>query len=146
MDNDADKSVRHGFSIAAVLLLTAVVAIALASVQTMVMELDKLEQTGQTQYYNRGYQTRSPYQESLDELGMRSFGGAIIGLFVGVVVGVGRPRPFFGVLFGIPFGAITGGVSGGVLIAPCNLPLVAIGSAVLILLGLMVRKFSHRPE
>ena len=68
-----------------------------------------------------------------------------IGLFVGVTIALRRRRWGFGlalaVLVGIPAGAAT-----AVLLAePHNLSVVLVGSAVLVLFGVVVRKLSHIP-
>ena len=70
--------------------------------------------------------------------------GCMIGLLVGIGIGATRPRPVLGVLLGILVGGFVGGVAGGVLTQPENLPVAAIGSAVLLLLGGVVYLFSSR--
>ena len=70
----------------------------------------------------------------------------MIGLLVGIGIGASRPRPVAGVLLGIFVGGGVGAFAGAVLAEPRNLPVAAIGSALLVLLGVAVRVFSSRPH
>ncbi len=83
-------------------------------------------------------------QERREEAGLRALGGAMVGLLVGIGIGVTRPRPVLAVLLGVPVGGFVGGVAGGVLAQPENLPVVGIGSALLLLLGGVIYLLSSR--
>jgi hypothetical protein len=65
---------------------------------------------------------------------------------VGIGIGASRPRPVAGVVLGIFAGGFVGAFAGAVLAEPKNLPVAAIGSALLVLLGVVVRTFSARPQ
>ena len=117
-------SQRSTFSLASILLFTAVIAIFLAAARTVYDHCT---------------------QPELKQLDFLCGCDAAIGLIVGVWFGAMQPRPIRGVLVGIPLGFYAGGGAGNLFGAPQNLPLVAIGSAVLVLLGLLVRRYSARP-
>lgn len=136
MDYPAENRPQHGFSVATLLLLTAVVAIGLAAARTVGLQVEKLD--------DRGW--LSPFEQRLDELAWRGAAGALVGMFVGIGVGATRPRPILGVLLAVPIGVLAGALTGAVITDPENVLLVAIGSALLILLGVVVRRFSYRPK
>ena len=117
------KPKRNGFSLASILLLTAVVAIFLAAVRTAMVD-------------------EGPPDPAAD---MRGAGGGIVGLFVGIGIGVTRTRRVLGIGLGILVGWFVGGAAGMLLSQAKTLPLVFIGSAVLIALGVVVRRFSSPP-
>jgi hypothetical protein len=146
MENIPNDTPRHGFSIAAVLLLTAVVAIGMAAAQSVRLELDRLDHTDPPHNYWSSYRQYSPYQSHIDDLNMRAFAGGLIGFFVGLGIGATRPRPVAGALFGLLIGGNVGAFAGSILTEPTNLLVVVIGSVLLIALAAVVRAFSHHPQ
>jgi len=67
----------------------------------------------------------------------------LIGIVVGVAVGLRQLRPTAGVVAGVPTGAIAGAGCGLLLAAHNLLPIVVVGSAVMVLLALVVRLYSR---
>ena len=96
---------QHGFSVATLLLLTAVVAIGAAAVRNLVVAPDVDERLNPA--------SSRAIQASMQEAPVR--------------------------------GMVVGPLAGAVLTDPRNLLLAAIGSAVLLLLGSVVRMLSHHP-
>lgn len=118
----------HGtrFSLASILLLTAIVAVGLAAVQAVVL------------YGNR----MDP-----GEIVAACFFGGAIGAMVGLVIGLKQPRPVAGALIGLVAGAAAGAPAVLLFAHPVNLPVIAFGSVVLIVFALVVRRFSGwRPD
>ncbi len=149
MGNPPNNAPRHGFSVGTLLLLTAVVAIGLAGVRTVVVDsdriaLDAVGRSGTTPTPSGVASIIAQRAQRQEEGRLRAMGGCMIGLLVGIGVGATRPRPVLGVLLGIIVGWFVGGVAGGFLAQPESLPLAAIGSAVLLLLGGVVYLFSSR--
>jgi len=108
---------QRGFSVATILLLTAVVAIFLAALRTVAVE---------------------PSAIPGEQLGLRAISGILIGTFVGLGMGLTRPRRRWGIPLGLLTGWFVGG-AGSLFADPRNLPLAAIGSLLLIVLGVVVR-------
>ena len=77
---------------------------------------------------------------------LRGIAGGMIGLLVGIGIGATRSRPVTGVLLGIFVGGGVGAFAGAILAEPRNLPVALVGSALLVLLGLVVRALSSRPH
>jgi hypothetical protein len=122
------------------LLLTAVVAIGLGGVRTLVVEsdriaLDAVGQSGTTPAPSSVASAIAGWQQRREEAGLRALGGAMVGLLVGIGIGVTRPRPVLATLLGSLVGWFVGGVAAGFLSQPENLPVVGIGSALLLLMG-----------
>jgi len=122
---NADAHRHKGSYVAAIMLLMIVVAIFLAAARNL---LDNpMEDATQKRF-----------------LGFWLLSGAVLGILVGIFVGFAQPRPVRGTLLGIFIGILTG-MAGAVLFThPKNLPLVAVGSLVLVLFGVVVRAFSRR--
>ena len=118
------RAPRRGFSLASLLLLTAVAAILAAAAGSAAVRAKP---------------------DQVDGLVFGAVLGMIVGTGVGVVVGwslLGRLRDAaLGLVIGAPFGAIT-----GVLIAsPQGLPTVVGGSLLLVVVGLVFRFRSDKP-
>jgi len=145
MENPTNNSPQHGFSVATLLLLTAVAAIGLAAAQTTRLQVDRLDRTTPPQYYWAPRQP-SPFEQRVEELALRALAGGLVGMFAGIAVGATRPRPSLGVLLAVPIGRFAGALAGAVFTEPENVPVVAIGSALVVLLGVVVRTFSLRPK
>ena len=71
--------------------------------------------------------------------------GAVIGLVVGVTIALRRRRWLIGLLLALFLGVPVGGAAAVLLAEPRNMPLALVGSALLVLLGVVVRKFSSTP-
>jgi hypothetical protein len=142
-----DNAPLHGFSIATLLLLTVVVAIGAAAMRTLVITSDLADEQLQ-----KGLQSVSPARavqlavQARNEGVLRGIAGGIIGLLVGIYLGATRRRPILGVLLGIVVGGFTGAFAGAVFTEPKNLLVAVVGSALLILLGVVVRGLSRRPH
>jgi hypothetical protein len=145
MENPTNNAPQHGFSVATLLLLTAVIAIGLAAAQTVWQQVDKLDRTAPPRYY-WGPPQPSPFEQRVDELAWRGVGGAIVGLFVGIAVGATRPRPILGVLVALPIGIVWGAIVAAALTEPESVLVVAVGSTLLVLFGLAIRALSRRPK
>jgi hypothetical protein len=145
MENPTNNAPQHGFSVATLLLLTAVVAIGLAASQTIWQQVDKLDRTAPPRYY-WGPRQSSPFEERMEELAWRGVAGAVVGLFVGIAVGATRPRPILGVLLALPVGMCWGGLVGAALTEPESVLVVAVGSTLLILFAVVIRALSRRPK
>ncbi|MEN6451008.1 MAG: hypothetical protein ABFC96_10995 [Thermoguttaceae bacterium] len=152
MENQPDKTIRHGFSIGTLLLLMTIVAIFLAAARTVVVNADRaaadaLGSAGTTPTPSGVASAIAGQQEHQEEAAMRGVAGAVIGLLVGVGIGATRPRPVLGALLGILVGVPTGGVAGGILTQPENAPLALIGPAILLLMGGLIYHLSaHRGD
>ena len=114
----------HTFSLATMLLLTTVVAIFMAAARVFI--------TGQQTI-------------KADEAAWRAIVGAGIGLFVGATIAFRRRRWGFGLALAVLIGPLVGGAAAVLMAEPRNLSVVLVGSAVLVLFGLVVRKLSHTP-
>jgi hypothetical protein len=134
MTNPKTTPPLHGFSVATLLLLTAVVAIGAAAARTIFVASEQTIEEG-------GY-----WSSEVQEAGLRAVAGGMIGLLVGIGIGATRPRPVAGVVLGILVGGCVGAFAGGVLADSRNLPVAAIGSALLLLVGIVVRVLSPRPH
>jgi hypothetical protein len=127
---------RRGFSLASLLLLTAVVAVFLAAICTLRLHQDA--EASQPQ----GYAGPNPYEALAVVAGM---GGMLVGLFVGLVIGAGQLRPLWGICLGVFVGMITGTASGVLLAAPGKMLPILVGSLLIVLFGAVVRRYSGRP-
>ena len=145
MEHSTNDPYRHGFSVATLLLLVAVAAIALAAARTTSRQVDQLDRTRLPSGYWAPAQP-SPFEKQVESLAWRGFAGAIAGLFTGIVVGATRPRPLLGVLLAVPVGVLSGALAASFFTEPENVLLVVVGSVLLILLGVVVRALSRRPH
>ena len=147
MQNPKNNPPLHGFSVATLLLLTVVVAIGAAGVRTLVVTSNVvIDGSGGVLHSSTVAQSIQNAANVRGEAVMRGIAGAMIGLLVGIGIGATRPRPVAGVLLGIFVGGGVGAFAGAVLAEPKNLPVAAIGAALLLLLGIVVRVFSSRPH
>ena len=144
MEHSTNDPYRHGFSVAALLLLIAVAAIALAAARTTWQQVDKLDRTRPRTYWASSQP--SPFEQQVGSLAWRGFAGAIAGLFTGIVVARTRPRPLLGVLLAVPVGVFAGAAAASFFTEPENVLLVVVGSVLLLLLGVVVRALSRRPQ
>lgn len=115
---------RKGFSLASILLLTAVVAVLLAATVTAVADHQGVGR---------------------EVLAVIAVIGAMAGALIGVVIGLTQVARIRGALLGLLVGIITGAAAGISLTTPSNLVTLAIGSLVLVLFGVVVRFLSDRP-
>ena len=145
MDNSTDNAPRHGFSIASLLLLTAVAAIGLAAMQTVQMEVEKLDRTRPQRYFWAPPEP-SPYDRRVEEITLRAIAGGLVGLLAGAWVGATPAQLALGLLWAVPIGILWGALAGAVLTDPGTVLVALIGSVLLVLFGAVVRKLSHRPE
>ena len=70
--------------------------------------------------------------------------GVMVGLLLGGVIGLKQTERFFGTLIGSLSGGLAGLAAGILVAGPFRPAPLLIGSAVLILFGAVVRRFSHR--
>ena len=126
---------RKGYSLASLLLLTAVVAVFLAAICS-------LWRPSGTQRTNPSAFEATDLNRDL--IGVCVMGGLLVGPLVGLVIGAGQVRPLRGAVVGIFAGLIAGGVTGALLAAPGKMLPIAVGSLVLVLFGAVVRRFSGR--
>ena len=85
MENPTDNLPQNGFSIATLLLLVAVAAIVLAAVETTWLKIDKLDRTRPPTSIIGCRRSPSPFEQQVESLAGRAVGGAIIGMFIGLV-------------------------------------------------------------
>lgn len=109
---------RAGFSLASIMLLTAVVAVFLAAVPSIAVRHGRI---------------------NLEALGWLAIVGGAIGLAVGAAIGLGQLHRARGILLGLASGAIFGAATMVLLVAPYNLALAAVGSLVIVLFAAVVR-------
>ncbi len=109
---------RHGFSVASILLLTAVVAIFFAAITTGLKDPDRLDSSA---------------------LAFFGVGGSILGGLVGVVIGLNQIRPIRGLLLGLPSGSISGAMAGVLLVVPQGFLAMIVGAIVLLVFAVVVR-------
>ncbi len=145
MENSTNNLPRNGFSIATLLLLVAVVAVFLAAAETTWLKIDKLDRTRPPTYFWTPAEP-SPFERQVEALAGRAVGGAIIGMFSGLIAGVMQARRFFGTLLAVPVGAVGGALAAALFTQPENVLLVVVGSVVLVLLGVVVQVFSRHPR
>ena len=127
---------RKGFSLASLLLLTAVVAVFLAAICTVWLHPGR----GRAQ----PCVPASPHFN--EELAVAcGIGGWIVGSVVGLVIGVNQARPLRGAFLGTSIGMIVGAASGVLLAVPGKTLPIIVGSLVLVLFGAVVRRYSSRP-
>jgi hypothetical protein len=132
----------HGFSIATLMLLTVVVAIGAAAARTLVIA-SNVTAEGVSDSLKRAVQlVAAPTSEVV----LRGIVGGTIGLLVGIYLGLTRKRPVLGVPLAAVVGVCVGAFAGVVFMEPRNLLVAAIGAALLILLGVVVRGLSRRPH
>jgi hypothetical protein len=115
---------RNGFSLASILLLTAVVAVFLAAICSAWLE---------------------PNSVHKELAGVCVVAGIVVGGCVGLGVGLTQMQRRIGAPFGLLVGMIAGAAGGALLAVPGKLPAIAIGSLVLVLFGAVVRLYSARP-
>ncbi len=131
---------RKGFSLASLLLLTAVAAVLLAAVSTLwIRSAD--EPAELDRYYDS-------YEEPKLDRGLTFVcvaGGILVGAVVGLVVGAGRVRPLRGVLVGTPVGMVAGAITGLLLAVPDKMLPIGVGSLVIVVFSLIVRRYSGSP-
>ena len=142
MNPPTNNPPQHGYTVATVLLLTAVVAIGMAAVQTLVSASRAAALSNNP--WSVSAVSSALNNLSADEIALRALAGGVIGLFVGIGIGATRLRPIAGVLLGIFVGVPVGAFACATLTQRENLVLVAIGSALLIALGAVVRLFSRK--
>ncbi len=116
---------RRGFSLASILLLTAVIAIFMAALVTV----SDHRRAGGNQ----------------DLAVACAAAGLIVGLLTGAVVGYNQVRQARGTLLGMSVGMVCGGAAGAFLAVPRSLLPIVIGSVVLVLFGVVVRLNSGSP-
>lgn len=149
MTDTSNNQLRHGFSVGTLLLLTAVVAIGMAGVRTLVMSANEtvIEESRPAVSSTQATSTLDVcWAQQKEEATMRGAAGIMIGLLVGFGIGITRPRRLLGVLLSVGVGAVVGGVAGGVLTQRENLSVVLIGSAVLFTFGGVIYTLSSRGE
>ena len=127
---------RRGFSLASLLLLTAVVAVFLAAICTAWLPRDG----GQQGSY-------AEQREKLDAglVVACVIGGVIVGTVVGFVVGLRQARRLHGLAVGTFTGLITGAAGGLLLAVPGKILPIAVGSLVIVLYAVIVRRYSGDP-
>jgi len=112
----------QGFSLASILLLTAVVAVFFAAVATGMKSEERAD----------------------EELVIAcAVGGLIVGGLVGVGIGLTQIRRLRGVALGVCAGTTSGTMAGVLLAMPRGLPAIVVGSLVLVLFAGVVRFFSR---
>lgn len=111
---------RRQFSVASVLLMTALVAVVLAAVRTAAM-LGK------------------PDWELVGAAGAAGF---VIGAWIGAALGAAQPGPVRGLFLGLVAGMASGTAAGVLVALPGALPVVALGSPVLIVFAAVVKRLS----
>lgn len=116
---------RKGYSLASLLLLTAVVAVFLAATCTAWLD--------------------PPPDMDPDLIAGCGVGGLVVGLCVGLGIGANQLRPLPGAGLGMLAGMLAGVASGVLLAAPNKMLPVAVGSLVIVLFGLAVRYGSKKP-
>jgi hypothetical protein len=138
MEDTTNNSPKRGFTIAALMLLIAVTAIGLAAARTTGQALGTSLATSVL--------TQWQYEEGVEALKARAVGGAVIGIFAGFVVGITRSRRVEGIIMAVPVAAVAGGLAAACLTQRENVPLVLVGSVVVVLLGVVVRTFSSHSQ
>ena len=113
---------RRQFSVASVLLVTALLAVVLAAVRTAVV-LDKPD---------------------WEWVGSAGAGGLVMGAIIGAALGAAQPSPVRGLLLGLMVGMASGTAAGIMVALPRALPVVVLGAPVLIVFAAVVRKLSGR--
>jgi uncharacterized membrane protein len=117
---------RSYFTIAEIMLLIAIAAIFLSAGRI-------------------AYQVRDEISKNIQQLYIqRAVSGMVIGIIVGVGIGSSRRRWIVGIIGGLLGGGLVGGFAATVISIPQNLPLAMIGSAVLLLGGIVVRILSRK--
>jgi hypothetical protein len=127
---------RRGFSLASLLLLTAVVAVFLAAICSAWLRPDADQEQADV------FAEANP-DEPLLAVGV--VGGMAVGWLVGLVIGACQVRPLPGAILGMLVGMIAGAASGALLAVPGNVLPIAVGSLVIVLFGVVVRCCSGRP-
>ena len=116
---------RAGFSLASILLLTAVIAVLLAALATAL--------TG-------------PGPMDRELVAVASVAGLALGGPIGAWVAFQQTGRIRGMLLGLLVGMVAGGVSGALLVLPKGLPALAVGSVVIVLFSAVVRLSSTPPR
>jgi hypothetical protein len=110
-----------GFSLASVLLFTAVVAVLLAAVRMGLMVGEK-PQTA--------------------IIAAAAGGGAVVGMAVGLAIGYREPRRLQSILLGLTGGSVAGPAAGVLMVLPAAAIAVLLGSLLLVLFAMVVRRLS----
>lgn len=119
---------RSYFTIAEIMLVIAVAAIFLASY--CVVAQDKAGV--------------GPISELMT---LRAISGTVIGAVIGVGIGKSRRRWIIGTIWGLIVGSISGFLAATFISVPQNVTLALVGSAVLVVGGIIVRLLSrHAPN
>jgi hypothetical protein len=131
-----EETHHRGFSLASLLLLTAVVAVFLAAICTVWLHSDR-DRARPDVYAG----------PNLDEalLAISVMGGLMVGSLVGLVIGASRVRPLRGAFLGTFVGMIAGAASGALLAVPGKMLPLGVGSLVIVLFGAVVRYYSGGP-
>ncbi len=116
---------RHGFSLASILLLTAVLATFSAAVATGMAD---------------------DHAPSVSTVVGYGIGGSLLGGFVGAGIGLNQPRWLRGVVLGLFSGTISGAMAGVLLAVPKAMPTMCVGAIVIAVLATVVRRWSHNIE
>jgi len=70
----------------------------------------------------------------------------VIGVIVGVGIGVNQRAEVLGTIIGAIVGAVAGAMAGVLMVVPESLHAALVGSAVIVVFALVVRRLSRRPS
>lgn len=127
---------RKGFSLASLLLLTAVVAVFLAAICSIWLPSSE----GQADPYGL-----EPPDMDNEVVGVGVTAGLMVGSLVGLAIGANQVRPLPGVFLGTFVGAIAGAASGALLVLPQKTLPIGVGSLVILMFAAVVRRYSRKP-
>lgn len=130
---------RKGFSLASLLLLTAVAAVFLAGICTAWLPPDR------GRFGPEGYDVEVDADFDPGLVSLCVMGGLLLGSFVGLVIGVGQVRPVPGVFLATLVGGLFGAATGGLLAVPDKTLPITVGALLIVLFGTVVRRFSRGP-
>lgn len=114
---------RSGFSLASLFVLIAVAAVLASAIQMAV---------------------RHGRLESGLAVAMAAVVGPLIGLIVGLAMGIARGESFWGVTTSTLTGLVGGAMAGILMVVPESIWAIVVGSAMIVLFALIVRRFSRR--
>lgn len=114
---------RSGFSLASLFVLIAVGAVLTSAIQ-MAVHQGRLE--------------------SGLAVAMVGVVGPLLGLIVGMAIGIRRRESFWGVSTSTLTGLVAGALAGILMVVPESIWAIVVGSTMIILFCLIVRRFSHR--